>query len=489
MTADAGALCLKSGNAAILRGGSELDAFQPRHSRLRSNRACATPGLPEAAIQLIPTRDRAAVGHMLAGLDGNHRRHRAARRQEPGRARAERGARAGVRASRRRRAYLHRQSRRSRHGEDHRAQRQDAPHRRLRRGRNAAGRSRRGRERISSRWSRCCIDAGCEMRGDKATQAIDARVKAATEDDWRTEYLDAIIAVGVVDGVDAAIAHIESYGSHHTDAIITDDDADRREIPRAGRFRHRAAQCVDAIRRRRRVRLRRRDRHRHRPSACARAGRRRAAHDVQIPHSRERSDKTVIAPQIARQKLADNERILPPHAPGMRIGLFGGTFDPPHQAHLDASLLAMKRLKLDRVWWLVTPGNPLKNTSHLAPLNERLAAARALTHHPRIDVTGLEAVISTRYHLRHDLVAAQALPARALRLDHGRRQSAPLPPLAEMARHRRAVADGGGRSASAPAFTPRPRPPDRLWRAFAFPRMPRHRCPAAARRPGPFCTG
>lgn len=91
------------------------------------------------------------------------------------------------------------------------------------------------------------------------------------------------------------------------------------------------------------------------------------------------------------------ERLLPPHAPGMRIGLFGGTFDPPHQAHLGASLLALKRLKLDRVWWLVTPGNPLKNTSRLGPLRGRIEAARALTHHPRIDVTGLEAVIKTRY--------------------------------------------------------------------------------------------
>jgi nicotinate-nucleotide adenylyltransferase len=81
----------------------------------------------------------------------------------------------------------------------------------------------------------------------------------------------------------------------------------------------------------------------------------------------------------------------------MRIGLFGGTFDPPHQAHLGASLLALKRLKLDRVWWLVTPGNPLKNTKGLAPLSERIAAARALTRHPRIDVTGIEAVINTRY--------------------------------------------------------------------------------------------
>ena len=81
----------------------------------------------------------------------------------------------------------------------------------------------------------------------------------------------------------------------------------------------------------------------------------------------------------------------------MRIGLFGGTFDPPHAAHLGASLLAMKRLNLDRVWWLVTPGNPLKDTRGLQPLEWRLAQARALARHPRLDVTGLEAVINTRY--------------------------------------------------------------------------------------------
>jgi nicotinate-nucleotide adenylyltransferase len=92
-----------------------------------------------------------------------------------------------------------------------------------------------------------------------------------------------------------------------------------------------------------------------------------------------------------------NARMVPPHAPGMRIGLFGGTFDPPHQAHRDATLLALKRLQLDRVWWLVTPGNPLKDTRGLAPLDERIAAARELTDHPRIDITGLEAVINTRY--------------------------------------------------------------------------------------------
>ena len=88
---------------------------------------------------------------------------------------------------------------------------------------------------------------------------------------------------------------------------------------------------------------------------------------------------------------------LPPHAPGMRIGLFGGTFDPPHDAHLAACLLEMKRIGLDRVWWLVTPGNPLKDTRGLAPLKERVAAARELARHPRFDVSDVEARIGTRY--------------------------------------------------------------------------------------------
>ena len=80
-----------------------------------------------------------------------------------------------------------------------------------------------------------------------------------------------------------------------------------------------------------------------------------------------------------------------------RIGLLGGSFNPPHVAHRTISLFAIKRLKLDRVWWLVTPGNPLKDQDGLHDLNERTEAARRMANDPRIDVSCLEAVIGTRY--------------------------------------------------------------------------------------------
>jgi nicotinate-nucleotide adenylyltransferase len=88
---------------------------------------------------------------------------------------------------------------------------------------------------------------------------------------------------------------------------------------------------------------------------------------------------------------------LPPHAPGLRIGLFGGSFNPPHEAHRAVSLLAMKKLQLDRLWWLVTPGNPLKDKNALPSIDERIALAQAMADHPRIDVTGFEAVIGAKY--------------------------------------------------------------------------------------------
>ena len=88
---------------------------------------------------------------------------------------------------------------------------------------------------------------------------------------------------------------------------------------------------------------------------------------------------------------------LPPHSDGMRVGLLGGSFNPPHQAHRAISLFALKRLKLDRVWWLVTPGNPLKDNGGLHALAERMEAARRMAADPRIDISCLESVIGTRY--------------------------------------------------------------------------------------------
>jgi nicotinate-nucleotide adenylyltransferase len=101
---------------------------------------------------------------------------------------------------------------------------------------------------------------------------------------------------------------------------------------------------------------------------------------------------------------------LPPFAPGQKIGLFGGSFNPPHDGHRAASLLAMRRLGLDWVWWLVSPGNPLKDTHDLPPLDERIAEVRALADHPRIEVTGIEATIGTRYTFETILWLTQHCP-------------------------------------------------------------------------------
>lgn len=90
---------------------------------------------------------------------------------------------------------------------------------------------------------------------------------------------------------------------------------------------------------------------------------------------------------------------LPPHRPGLRIGLYGGSFNPPHAGHRHVSLLALRRLRLDRLWWIVTPGNPLKETRGLPSLSERMALARRVAAHPRIAVTGFEAEIGARYTL------------------------------------------------------------------------------------------
>ncbi len=223
VTADAGALCLKAGNAAILRGGSDS---------LRSSRAiCGAlttglreAGLPEAAIQLVPSRDRAAVGMMLAGLDGNI---------DVLVPRGGKGLVARVQTEARIPVFAHLEG--VCHVYVDKAANLDMAksivmNSKMRRtGVCGAAETllvdRAGSNRLLAPLIEMLLAADCEVRGDKTVQAVDKRVKPAAEDDWSTEYLDAIIAAQVVDGVDGAIEHIERYGSHHTDAIVTDDAA------------------------------------------------------------------------------------------------------------------------------------------------------------------------------------------------------------------------------------------------------------------------
>ena len=95
--------------------------------------------------------------------------------------------------------------------------------------------------------------------------------------------------------------------------------------------------------------------------------------------------------------MADDELRLPHAEPGMAIGLLGGSFNPAHAGHRHLSLEMLRRLKLDRVWWLVSPGNPLKDHSNLGSLSDRISYARNIANHPLIDVTGFEATLSTAY--------------------------------------------------------------------------------------------
>ena len=223
VTADAGVLCLKAGNAAILRGGS--DSMRSSRAILAAlSEGLHAAGLPEGSIQLVPTRDRAAVGLMLAGLDGNI---------DVIVPRGGKGLVARVQAEARVPVFAHLEG--VCHVFVHRAASLDMAKKivlnaKMRRtGVCGAAETLLVDRACAATHLRpltdMLIEAGCEIRGDTVTSGVDKRVKAASEDDWSTEYLDAIIAVKVVDDISAAIEHIERYGSHHTDAIVTDDQA------------------------------------------------------------------------------------------------------------------------------------------------------------------------------------------------------------------------------------------------------------------------
>ena len=223
VTADAGALALKAGNVAILRGGSDsVHSSAAIHAAMVEGLSAA--GLPEAAIQYVPTTDRAAVGLMLEGLDGAI--DLIIPRGGKGlTGRVMREARVPVLAHLEGicHVYVHAKAD-------------------LAKARGIALNAKMRRTSVCGAAETLLIDravlkshglpiledlakAGCEIRGDEAVRAIFPAAKPATEEDWKTEYLDAIIAVKAVDGVEEAIRHIEHYGSHHTESIVTEDQA------------------------------------------------------------------------------------------------------------------------------------------------------------------------------------------------------------------------------------------------------------------------
>jgi glutamate-5-semialdehyde dehydrogenase len=222
VTADAGGLCLKSGNACILRGGS--DSFESSRAITACMRdGLAAAGLPEAAIQLVPTTDRAAVGIMLTMTDDIDVIIPRGGKSLIQRVAAE--SRIPVIKHLDGICHVHIDA-----AADPRKARDIVLNAKMRRT-SVCGSAetllvdRAVAEAILPAVIGDLIEAGCEVRGDEATRRFDTRVKPATAADWDTEYLDAIISVRVVDGLDAAIDHINRHGSHHTDSVVTEDAA------------------------------------------------------------------------------------------------------------------------------------------------------------------------------------------------------------------------------------------------------------------------
>ena len=228
VTADAGALCLKAGNAVILRTGS--GALRSAIELVKAMQAgLASKGMPDGAIQLVPVADREAVGLMLSGLDG------AIDVIVP---RGGKSLVARVQAEARVPVFAHLD------GNNHLYVHEKAD---LEMARKVLLNSKLRRTGVCGAAEtllvdqacagthlaplvKALLDSDCAVRGDEAAQAVDPRVTPASEEDWSTEYLDRIIAVKVVEGLDDAIRHIETYGSHHTDAIITADEAAARRF-------------------------------------------------------------------------------------------------------------------------------------------------------------------------------------------------------------------------------------------------------------------
>ncbi len=223
VTADAAALCLKSGNAVILRGSSEIQNAAQAITDCFA-KALADSGLPEACVQLVPTTDRAAVGMMLAGLEGTidvivPRGGKSLVERVQNDARVPVFSHLdGICHT-----YIHQAA-------DLEMAKQVSLNAKMRRPGICGATETLLIDRACAETHlkpliEIMLENGCAVRGDEIAQAADTRVSAATDEDWDTEYLDSIISVKMIDGVDEAVDHISTHGSGHTEAIITEDSA------------------------------------------------------------------------------------------------------------------------------------------------------------------------------------------------------------------------------------------------------------------------
>ena len=386
------ALCLKSGNAVILRGGSDSAHSAARDQRRAARRACAAAGLPEACVQIAPDPDRAYVAAMLAAaglLDLI----------------IPRGGKSLVRAraARRRACRCWRMPRAS---ATPTSTPPPIPRWRARIVANAKMR----RTGICGATETLLIDRaiapallplliadlralGCDFRADAARARHRARTcRAAADGDFDTEWLDAILSVAVVDGVDAALAHIARHGSEHTDAIVTEDAAAARALP--ARRRQRGRRCGTPP-----------------PSSATAANSASAPRSASPPAASTRAARSgwSSSPPIATWCAAPAR--CGPDAPRcrdplprfgdrrrMRVGLLGGSFNPAHDGHRHVARTGAAAAAAGPGLAAGLAGNPLKPRAGMAPLAR--AAGRRRARSPTggaIVATAIEAALGTRY--------------------------------------------------------------------------------------------
>ncbi len=283
------------------------------------------------------------------------------------------------------------------------------------------------------------IDAGCEVRGDAATQAADSRVKPAAEEDWSTEYLDAIVSVKLVDGVGEAMDHIARYGSQHTDSIVTEDAATAErflnELDSAIVLHNASTQFADGgefgfgaeigiatgkLHARGPVGVEQLTTFKYRSAATVRCGRERdylslsaqrggwplilSALAGRVPSACEAggvsacccphpSTAARLTPSPLREEGSCFTRLPSAMASASGCSAAPSTRRTRHEM---VALYALKRLKLDWVWWLVSPQNPLKDPSETGEYATRLAETARIARHPRFVVTDIEKQMGSR---------------------------------------------------------------------------------------------